>query len=135
MKLSNILIVSIICVLAYAFGHYMGGLGTTKATDTTVVKDTDTTKTTTTTEAPTGVKTTTVTEHTVTSTERSKKTQVTKEGAKKSYNVSALAAIDYNVPFKPNYGVSVTYNTLGPITTTIWGLNNGTIGIGLGLDF
>lgn len=49
-------------------------------------------------------------------------------------NVSALAGISIGQGI-PVYGVSITKQILGPLTVGGYGLNNGTIGVSLGINF
>lgn len=49
-------------------------------------------------------------------------------------NISALAAIDFHTGL-PVYGASVSKEILDPVTVGAWGLNNGTIGVSIGIDF
>jgi len=59
---------------------------------------------------------------------------VTKGGSRLS--VSALAGVSLsNFSGGPIYGASVSRELLGPISLGVWGLNNSTAGISLGLSF
>lgn len=50
-------------------------------------------------------------------------------------NVSALAGNNFRDIFSPVYGIAVTHQVLGPLTIGAFGLNNGTIGVSLGINF
>ena len=49
--------------------------------------------------------------------------------------ISALAALNVSKLGVPIYGASVTKPILGPITVGAFGLQNGTVGVSLGLSF
>jgi hypothetical protein len=61
----------------------------------------------------------------------------TKETEKSSSKVtiSALAALNVTKPGLPIYGASITRPILGPITVGLFGLQNGTAGVSVGLTF
>jgi hypothetical protein len=68
--------------------------------------------------------TTTHVDQTVTPTKRS------------TINISALIGTRFvNPDGVPLYGASFNKEFLGPVTVGVWGLNNGTVGVSLGLDF
>lgn len=51
-------------------------------------------------------------------------------------NISLIAANDFaKGQILPSYGLSVSKEIIGPITIGAFGLNNGTIGVSIGLDF
>lgn len=50
-------------------------------------------------------------------------------------NVSLLAAQNVYALGVPLYGISVQKEVLGPVTIGAWGLNNGTVGLSIGLNF
>lgn len=51
-------------------------------------------------------------------------------------NLSALAVTNIHSPFAaPAYGLSVSKEVLGPVTAGLFGLNNGTVGISIGINF
>jgi ribosomal protein S25 len=54
--------------------------------------------------------------------------------SKSKLNVSAIAEYDLKRGGL-NYGISVEKEVLGPITAGLYGLNNGTIGVSIGLNF
>ena len=61
---------------------------------------------------------------------------VTQAQKKSTMNVSILAANDFTKPtIIPRYGVSVTKELIGPLTFGVFGVNNGVVGISLGLNF
>lgn len=67
---------------------------------------------------------------------KSSESSKTVERATDKVTISALAGIN---PFSgaqtPVYGASITKPILGPITVGAWGLNNGTVGVSIGLSF
>ena len=67
---------------------------------------------------------------------RSDETSRVKEVIKKSntLNVSALAGMDITSG-APAFGLSAQKNVLGPITLGAWGLNNGNVGVSVGVSF
>jgi hypothetical protein len=104
-------------------------------------KDTHTQTKTVVDKLPTGeVKTTTVTDTTVlTKTKETDNTvqtlqQTVVPTSRPKLNVSALLAYDYHSGGVA-YGLSVQKEVLGPIAAGLYGLNNGTIGVSIGLDF
>jgi hypothetical protein len=51
-------------------------------------------------------------------------------------NVSLLVAEDLSQPvLVPRYGLSITKQLVGPVTFGLFGLNNGTLGVSIGLNF
>jgi len=55
---------------------------------------------------------------------------------KNTLNISVLGGNDFSKGIlAPTYGLSVTKEVLGPITISAFGLMNGTIGVGIGLNF
>lgn len=97
------------------------------------VQDVETKRTTTTVKKPNGeVKTVTVSDTvSTTKSDSSTKSSVT---TKKSLNVSLFGGYNLYTP-KPIYGLSVTKQVFGPVTVGAWGLNNGTLGVSVGLEF
>ena len=49
-------------------------------------------------------------------------------------SLSLLGGIDIHDP-TPTYGISVTRSVIGPVTIGLWGLNNGTVGGSIGVNF
>lgn len=54
---------------------------------------------------------------------------------KKTLSVSALIGVNNSNFSAPIYGVSITKDFCGPITAGVWGLNNGTAGVSIGVRF
>jgi len=50
-------------------------------------------------------------------------------------NVSALVGNNFSNVFAPVYGVSITHQVLGPISIGAYGLNNGIVGVSIGVNF
>lgn len=51
-------------------------------------------------------------------------------------NVSLLGSYSFQTPTKvPAVGLSISKEILGPVTAGVWGMNNGTLGVSIGLDF
>jgi hypothetical protein len=78
--------------------------------------------------------------HTATKEDEQENQQVTLDQTKISttskLNISALAGIDTQSLAHPFvYGLSVSKQVIGPITAGLFGLNNGTIGVSVGLSF
>jgi hypothetical protein len=56
--------------------------------------------------------------------------------AKDGITLSALAGLDVTNPTRGLiYGASISRPLLGPITTGLWGMTNGTFGVSIGLKF
>lgn len=139
----------LVVAVSFAIGRYTAPSSSVKTvTDTKTTddkktdKDTHTTTTTTTTKKPNGeVDTKTVTNTDVVShTDDNKntvehQTQTVTPVKKNTLNVNILAGVEFLHLPTPVYGVSVTDNVLGPISVGVWGLNNGTAGVSLGLSF
>lgn len=81
----------------------------------------------------TGTVTTTVVKDATTKTETKSDVSI-KETKKNVINISALGGYDI-YSRRPIYGVSVSKEVLGPVTAGGFILNNGTIGVSVGLDF
>lgn len=139
-------IVIIALVIAFVSGRYSVSQTTTTTKETVKQDDkintNQDTKTITTTEKdPNGVeKTTTVTETVVHETQddttNTSLQQTTTVATHRKVNVSILAASNTANLLQPlSYGASITAEVLGPITVSVFGLSNGTVGAGLGLDF
>lgn len=136
---NQFIILLVLLIIAFAVGRYsitsnqQPEVQVTKTKDQ--VKDVDTHKVITRTKSPTGeVKTVTIIDTTSiikTSTETAKAVIPAKNA---KLNVSALIAFNHDYE-GPKYGISVTKEGLGPFTGGIWGLNNGTLGLSLGVDF
>jgi hypothetical protein len=151
MQLKYKIIIGIASLLAaFAFGRYSVSqpkvvTKETIATDDKKKEDTQTHTVTKTVivEAPGGAKTTT----TVVDTQVNDKVQdddLTHETLSQTVtpakvgtlNVSALASTNVNNPSAGlAYGMSVTKAFIGPINAGLWGLNNGTLGVSIGINF
>lgn len=147
----EISIVIVGLVAAFAFGRYSVQSGVNEQSTKTVQSDTEVNEhkdthveiKTVTAKAPDGTVTTTTTKDIVTAATKerdvkstvveSRSTQVQK---KSTLNVSALFGVDTrsSAPVV-SYGVSVSKEFIGPVTVGLFGLNNGTVGVSLGLNF
>ena len=63
--------------------------------------------------------------------------EVTKDVKSSEAKVSVSLLTSYNLksPTVPAVGLSISKEILGPVIAGIWGFNNGTIGLSLGLEF
>ena len=62
--------------------------------------------------------------------------QVTSIAARSTINISALAGVNANnLSQVPIYGISISKEVLGPITAGLYGLNNGILGVSIGVNF
>jgi len=139
---NQVLFTFLASVAAFAGGRYSMRQPAVTATvkekeQKQVAKEVHTQTTTTVTKLPTGEVKTTTTTDTVANTQITKKTDTESKisvNLQKNLNISALAGI--NIPDKtPIYGVSVSKEIVGPFTAGVFGLNNGTAGISIGLNF
>ena len=95
------------------------------------------------TDGPNGVKTkkTVISDNSNTQVEDKKTDDLTKTTTKEvdkstsKITISALAAMNLTKPGLPTYGASVTRPILGPLTVGVFGLQNGTAGVSVGLTF
>ncbi len=136
----HLAIVAIIVALSFAWGRYSVTPAKVSASSTTEIDTTravDTNRVTVVTETPAGQKSTTITEHIVSETERARSTStaVVVDAARPILNVSLLAADNINDGLKPLYGVSVSKQIAGPLTAGLFLLSGGTIGVSIGLNF
>lgn len=125
-------------MISFAVGRYTNrGVGST--TDTTTDKQAaqDTKKITVVITAPDGKKTTTTTTEidTHVSTDTKKTVDVVQKPKLPITNFSVLAGDQFNSPFKPVYGVSITREVAGPVTAGVFVLSNSTVGVSLGVNF
>lgn len=130
-------------VLAFVGGRY--SIPQSATTSTEVSKEHDTGKThtittTTETKSPSGEVKTVTTTDTVATTDSTKKqtnTETTVVAAKHSaLNVSLLGGYDViHREGSLQYGMSVTKEVLAPLTVGVFGLNNGTLGLSVGINF
>lgn len=139
---------AVFTLLVFTLGRYSVSSPTIKTTeDQTIASNTDKDKdthkqtTTTTVEEPNGEKktTTTTNEDIISTTHKTEDVathleQTITPPKTNTLNVSALAATSFS-ELKPLYGLSVTKQVIGPITAGAFGLNNGIVGISLGLSF
>lgn len=147
----EIVIVLIGLATMFAFGRYsVTSPPDTKVTEnkhsdtkTDEAKDTHVVTHTVTVQEPTGaVKTDTTTttdvvahEETNTVVEDKTVSQTTQQKRSK-INISAIVGTQIGSNFgQPLYGISAQKTFLGPVTVGAFGLNNGTIGVSVGLDF
>ena len=137
--------VTILLLLTFAAGRYSALLVAKTVESSATVKQEEKDKnlhintTTTTVKAPDGtVKTITTTDTTSVSKTISQQESITmKEQVavkRNAVNVSALIAYQYYQK-KPTYGVFVSKEVIGPITTGLFGLTNGTVGLSIGINF
>jgi hypothetical protein len=63
------------------------------------------------------------------------KTTIDVEKSSSKVTISALAALNVTKPGLPIYGASITRPLLGPVTMGVFGLQNGTAGVSVGLTF
>lgn len=142
----KLLVIGVSCLSFFALGRFSASqVQTTKVVNTNLEeqknKSVHTQTTTITTKEPNGEVKTTTTTDIVANTEVNKKEEITSKieqaPIKQSkLNVSALLAVNTQHALDiPQYGLSVTKQVLGPITAGIWALNNGTIGLSVGMDF
>lgn len=135
------LVLSVLCVAAFAIGRFSAStqksVVSQENTEKQQVKDVETQRTTVTVKSPNGEVKTTTTVNTVdktkTNVETTKSAEVQISSSK--FLVSAMAGYNFKSPDLPLYGVSISRKFLGPVTTGIWGLNNGTIGLSVGVEF
>lgn len=130
--------------LIFAIGRYTVQKPTTDILETQQVQQTEdkhinTKKTVTETKKPDGTDTiVTVINQTVEDEKKDKidtTVQIKEKPVNKPLSLAILAGADYGQPLKPVYGLSVSKEILGPITIGVFGLQNKTIGISIGLNF
>lgn len=129
-------------ILTFALGRY--SVETPKTSEvshaeTQKDKNTEVERTTTIVKRPGGDETTTVVERRRQVVREETKEHTTKETSGSTSNhrrwsVGVLGAFDFPRG-TPVYGLSIQKEVLGPITAGVWGLNSGTIGISLGVNF
>lgn len=130
--------VLIVATVSYSFGRYTAkpSVKTETKVDQTETTNTHQEKIITQTKKPDGTVTTTTKIDTVKNevekTDSDTKSQVIAE--KPTANLSALATIPTRTQ-APTYGLSFFREVLGPITAGAFALNNGTIGVSIGLNF
>lgn len=136
---NKITLAGVAILAAFALGRYTAKAPVVTGKETVVqtqVKDTETKKTTTIVKSPTGEVKTIITEDTTSKT-KTDRTAVTATAVKPetSLNVSLLVGTNYHEITLPIYGIMVSKRVLGPASLGAWGLNNGTVGVSLGLEF
>jgi hypothetical protein len=147
---NKIIIGSFLLLVSFAFGRYSASYMTSKSSSTTTsdtqIEDQSLTKIHTvivTLEKPNGDKQTTeiIDDNTIKNDkkdeESTNKTQTEKtqgEGNTK-YNLSVFAVTSVKKLEEPNYGLEVSKEILGPITMGVFGINNGQIGVSIGINF
>lgn len=139
------LLVLMALLSAFAFGRYSSTLTTTTTTeDKTKLQDDTITKSHTITvilKRPDGSSTTTETTDTtakanITENQDDKSKIVVQTQKKSQFNVSVLLVPTItNNALAPKYGLSITHELIGPVTVGLFGIDNGTIGLSLGLNF
>jgi hypothetical protein len=131
----------ILIVTAFAVGRCSVSPPTVKTTEqvnTNTKKDTDDKKVTTITQTPKGQTITTITEDITTKADTDTQTQIQQTVTppkKNTLNISALGGMQFENSFQPVYGISVTKSIVGPVTAGVFGLNNGIVGLSIGLNF
>ncbi len=143
MNKRRIIISAVVVAAAFAAGRYTVPTNTTDVStkhenvDTTTNKRKETT--TTETVRPDGTKETVT--HTVEDTDRKKVKReetvntVETERSNSKLSVSALAGVDVRSPTGVIIGAHVTTALIGPVTLGVFGLQNGTVGMSVGLNF
>lgn len=146
---TKILLVILAITVSFAAGRWSVSNPDTKVTEVTKVDekkelntDTHSKRMSVTVEEPSGKKTTTTVVDSDTSTkikdDKKTNSQVSTEVTQakhKTLNISALAGYQLPGTLSPVYGVSINKEVLGPVTVGAYWINNGTIGLSLGLDF
>lgn len=129
MKYKIVIAISIL-LLAFAVGRYTAPKSV--STSETQIVD-NTIKHTTIVKTPDGHETTTIDEHTTEhETQRQTETIIPKRS---TVNISALIGTELTHGIQPLYGLSVSKEVLGNITAGVYGLNNGILGVSIGLNF
>lgn len=137
MELKSKIIISVVALaVAYAAGMHRVPKSVEASKEEEVKRETTTHEVTEVVKLPSGET------RTITTTDKSSITDKTKKEDKKTIvstskiNVSAIAGINVIDPSKGlSYGISVSKEIAGPITAGLWGLNNGTVGLSLGINF
>lgn len=125
-----LLIVLPLLLLAFALGRY----SSPKQVSTSETQTVDNTiKHTVIVKAPDGHEVTTIDEHTVEHQIEKKASVIISK--RNVYNVSALAGTQLTHGIQPIYGVSVSKEFIGPIVLGAFGLNNGIVGVSIGVNF
>lgn len=137
-KVKALLIVTAVLVSFGAGRYYSQTLAVKSETITQVVEDSrkHVQTTTTTVKEPNGrVKTVKQTDAVSDTKTEVKKDAVTEVAKTPKTNISVLIGYDSPGLDKPYYGLSVTRQVLGSTTLGVWGINNGTIGLSIGVNF
>ncbi len=142
---SKITIAVVSLLTAFATGRYSVQAPAVKTQETVksnenIKTDKDIHKVTVITKKPTGEEVTTITEDDKaksdsTSNSTSTLDQTVTPPKINTLNVSALAGIGLASSIQPTYGLSISKQLIGPVTTGLFGLTNGTIGVSIGLNF
>jgi hypothetical protein len=101
-----------------------------------VKKETDiqTDRTTTIVKGPDGTETTTVVDKSRETTREESKDAARTVLARPRLNVAVLGGVGLSSGV-PTFGAAITKEIAGPITAGVWGLNNGTVGVSIGINF
>lgn len=133
--------VVVILALTFAAGRYTVKPEIKEVVRVEKQKETEvqTDRTTTIVKGPGGTETTTIVERRREENRESSKEATEKEtrpgaGDRHRWSVGVLGALDLSRGI-PVYGLQVSKEVLGPVTAGVWGLNNGTIGVSVGLNF
>lgn len=140
--MKNYILTAIVALLiGGAFGYYlMPSKIVTETKVVTVEKEVqvDTHKTTVTVEKSDGTKTTTTVDNSVVNTTQDTQSTDNKTVktniSKNVLNLSALAGYSFST-LSPVYGLEVSKNLLGPITSGLWAMTNRSCGLSIGLNF
>lgn len=138
-KLVKLLSIIGVLLLAFALGRYSApkSVVTDTKKNTEIKRNTNKHSTTTTVKTPDGgvkiIKVVDSTSDTETKKESSSSSSTTYN--RKVLNVSLLAGNDSLDLSNIKYGISVTKEIIGPITAGVYGLNNGTLGVSIGVNF
>jgi len=138
---TKVIISCIALLVAFTTGRYSVNTPTVKTEEEQTVeaqKDVETKKVTTITKDPKGNDVTVITEDTTIKANTDTKTQIEQTVTppkKNTLNISALAGLGLSNSFQPVYGLSITKSVIGPVTAGIYGMNNGVLGISIGLNF
>lgn len=131
---AQIMVISTVIIFSFVLGRYSvqfnKQLNTTKSSDTEIHKRTETT----TTETPKGDKktVTVITEDS----ETKQKSDTIKQSVVPNPSLYTLSAlITPGIGRQPYYGASIQRKVLGPVSLGVFGLNNGNVGISLGVSF
>lgn len=123
----------LVLLVVFAFGVFVGKSQVSKTETDIETKKTTKRQTVIVKDKKSGVTTTTINER-IDASEHIK--QVQQVGVKRrTVNVSGLAAAPIDKLYSPYFGLSVSTEVVGPITSGLFYLSNGTIGASIGVNF